>query len=302
VEGRALIMELVPGPTLAEQIKQGPIPAEEATPILLEIADALEYAHERGVIHRDLKPANIKIDQEDKIKILDFGLARALTDPAASASGASDDPNNSPTVTMGGTAVGTILGTAAYMALEQARGKKVDKRADIWAFGVVAWEMLTGERLFQRRGHGFVTLPILPAKTWGPRLDFRFWEHFPPPATGVLVFGRGQSRERELVWVDHSAKKLETVSRPFHLSGDPAIRLSPDNTRAIVPVQGDTGTGLWIADLNRKTLSRFVDGSSSGIWSPDGRKILWAARDGNRYLRSGDGSGRLKARPHFAPL
>ena len=148
VEDRALVMELVPGPTLADRIKQGPIPPEEAETILLQIAEALDYAHERGVIHRDLKPANVKIDPDDKVKILDFGLAKALTDPAF----ASSNPANvsdSPTVTIGRTLAGTILGTAAYMAPEQARGKKVDKRADIWAFGVVAWEMLMGERLFK---------------------------------------------------------------------------------------------------------------------------------------------------------
>ena len=108
VENRALVMELVPGPTLADRIKQGPIPADEAEIILLQIAEALEYAHERGVIHRDLKPANIKIDPDDKVKILDFGLAKALVDPGSSIAG---DPTNSPTVTMGGTVAGTILGT-----------------------------------------------------------------------------------------------------------------------------------------------------------------------------------------------
>ena len=148
VEDRALIMELVPGPTLADRINQGPIPAEEAEAILLQIADALEYAHERGVIHRDLKPANIKIDPDDKVKILDFGLAKALTDPSASVASPAD-LSNSPTLTMGGTVAGMILGTAAYMAPEQARSKKVDRRADIWAFGVVGWEMLTGEQLFR---------------------------------------------------------------------------------------------------------------------------------------------------------
>ena len=110
VEDRALVMELVPGPTLADRIKQGPIPPGEAEEILLQITDALEYAHERGVIHRDLKPANIKIDPDDKVKILDFGLAKALVDPGSSIAG---DPTNSPTVTvtMGGTVAGTILGT-----------------------------------------------------------------------------------------------------------------------------------------------------------------------------------------------
>jgi Tol biopolymer transport system component len=109
------------------------------------------------VIHRDLKPANIKIDPEDKVKILDFGLAEALTDPAASIAGSPGDLSNSPTRTVGATVAGAILGTAAYMAPEQARGKRVDKRADIWAFGVVGWEMLTGERLF----HGEDTVQVL---------------------------------------------------------------------------------------------------------------------------------------------
>jgi Tol biopolymer transport system component len=143
VEDRALVMELVPGSTLADRIAQGPIPAEETLDIGCQIAEALEYAHERGVIHRDLKPANIKIDSADRVKILDFGLAKAVSDPALT----SDDPDNSPTIT-GDTVAGAILGTPAYMAPEQARGKTVDKRADIWAFGVVLWEMLTGKRLF----------------------------------------------------------------------------------------------------------------------------------------------------------
>jgi serine/threonine protein kinase len=171
VEDRALVMELVPGPTLADRIKQGPIPPGEAEEILLQMADGLEYAHERGVIHRDLKPANIKIDPEDKVKILDFGLAKALTDPGSSIV---SDPTNSPTVTIGGTVAGTLLGTAAYMAPEQARGKKVDKRADIWAFGVVAWEMLTGDRLFQGEDTVQVLSRVLEQKPDLERVPLRF--------------------------------------------------------------------------------------------------------------------------------
>ena len=140
---RALVLELVEGPTLADRIAQGAIPLDEALPIAKQIAEALEAAHEAGVIHRDLKPANIKVRDDGTVKVLDFGVAKALdTSPQG-------DPSQSPTLTAAATQMGVILGTAAYMSPEQARGKPVDRRADIWAFGVVVYEMLTGARPFQ---------------------------------------------------------------------------------------------------------------------------------------------------------
>jgi len=144
-DAHALVMELVEGPTLAERLESRAIPLNESLSLARQIAEALEEAHEKGIIHRDLKPQNIKASIEGKVKVLDFGLAKAM-DPAGMAS--AQDFANSPTVTFGGTREGVILGTAAYMAPEQARGGAVDKRADIWAFGVVFYEMLTGERLF----------------------------------------------------------------------------------------------------------------------------------------------------------
>ena len=148
---RALVMELVDGPTLADRIAGGAIPLEEALPIARQIAEALDAAHERGIIHRDLKPANIKLTADGTVKVLDFGLAKALGTGEASGPVRSggEEPLNSPTITTPAmTQAGIILGTAAYMSPEQARGKPVDKRADIWAFGVVLYEMLTGRQLF----------------------------------------------------------------------------------------------------------------------------------------------------------
>jgi eukaryotic-like serine/threonine-protein kinase len=141
----ALVMELVDGPTLADRIAQGTIPIDEALPIAKQIAEALEAAHERGIIHRDLKPANVKVRSDGAVKVLDFGLAAVTQE-----SGPRDvNATNSPTLTLAATRAGVIMGTAAYMSPEQASGKPVDKRADIWSFGVVLWEMLTGERLFE---------------------------------------------------------------------------------------------------------------------------------------------------------
>jgi hypothetical protein len=145
---RFLAMELVPGEDLAERLKRGSIPPSEAANVARQIASALEYAHERGIIHRDLKPANIKITPDGTVKVLDFGLAKAVVGES-SGSGPTSTPTILPTMTSAGTAIGMILGTAAYMSPEQARGKPVDKRADIWAFGVVLFEMLAGMRLFE---------------------------------------------------------------------------------------------------------------------------------------------------------
>jgi eukaryotic-like serine/threonine-protein kinase len=140
----ALVMELVEGPTLADRIKQGPIPIDEAVRIAKQICEALEYAHERGIVHRDLKPANVKVTNDDAVKVLDFGLAKALEGDASGI-----DIANSPTISRMATQAGVLLGTAAYMSPEQAKGKVVDRRADIWAFGCVLYEMLTGQMAFR---------------------------------------------------------------------------------------------------------------------------------------------------------
>lgn len=138
-----LVMEFIEGQTLADRIKTGPISVEEALNLAVQIAEALEAAHEKGIIHRDLKPANIKITPEERVKILDFGLAKAFAEDQGEMK-----PLDSPTLSAEATRQGVILGTAAYMSPEQARGRPVDKRADIWAFGVVLYEMLTGKSLF----------------------------------------------------------------------------------------------------------------------------------------------------------
>ena len=165
-----LVMELVDGPTLADRIRSSPIPIDEALTLARQIADALQAAHDRGIVHRDLKPANIKITSDGRVKVLDFGLAR-LDDVIES------DPNSSPTQ-QPATRDGMVLGTAAYMAPEQARGQAVDKRADIWAFGVVLYEMLTGRRPFQGGSSSDTIAALLTTEP--------DWDHVPPAAQPLL--------------------------------------------------------------------------------------------------------------------
>jgi serine/threonine protein kinase/Tol biopolymer transport system component len=170
-----LVMELIEGPTLAERMAEGPIPVGETLQIARQIADALEAAHEGGIVHRDLKPSNIKLMSEGKVKLLDFGLAKA---PAPT----SGNPDDSPTFTASKTGAGIILGTAAYMSPEQAAGKSVDKRADIWSFGVVLWEMLTRHRLFAGD-----TLQQTLADVLSAPIDFDQVPRDSPPAIRALL-------------------------------------------------------------------------------------------------------------------
>src|SRR5262245_48483619 len=143
-ETRFLVLELVEGETLAERIQRGPMPVEEALDIGRQICEALEVAHEKGIVHRDLKPANVKVTPDAKVKVLDFGLAKALMSPSVQPS-----LSNSPTLSLAATNAGVILGTAAYMSPEQTKGAEADLRSDVFAFGCVLYELLTGRQAFQ---------------------------------------------------------------------------------------------------------------------------------------------------------
>ena len=157
-ESQALVLELIEGPTLADRIATGPIPVDDALAIAIQIAEALDAAHQQGIIHRDLKPANVKLRPDGTVKVLDFGLAKAVT-PEANSSASGESPTMS--LTLAETQMGMVVGTAAYMAPEQASGEATDKRCDIWAFGVVLIEMLTGTRLFDGKSIAHVMSAVL---------------------------------------------------------------------------------------------------------------------------------------------
>ena len=210
---QALVLELVDGPTLADRISKGPISADEALPIAKHIAEALEAAHEAGVIHRDLKPANVKLKADGTVKVLDFGLAKAIdTVPEG-------DAVDSPTMTAVATQAGIIMGTASYMSPEQARGKTVDRRADIWAFGAVLFEMLSGKRPFEGRDVSEVLGAVL-------RLDPE-WDALPsdtPPRISTLLQRCLEKEPRQRVQAVGDARlamegAFETVVPPE--SGEP---------------------------------------------------------------------------------
>jgi hypothetical protein len=161
-----LVMELVPGETLRDRIlREGALPVEEALKVAKQIAEALEAAHEKGIIHRDLKPANVKVTPEGRVKVLDFGLAKAF-----SAETSSEDVANSPTLGMNATTMGVILGTAAYMSPEQAKGKPVNRATDIFAFGAVLYEMLTGKQAFTGNDAGDILAAVARAEPDWSRL------------------------------------------------------------------------------------------------------------------------------------
>jgi Tol biopolymer transport system component len=201
----ALVMELVEGPTLADRIARGPIPVDEALPIAKQIADALEAAHDQGIIHRDLKPANIKVREDGTVKVLDFGLAKALApETGGAAAGGSSSLSMSPTITTPAmTQLGVILGTAAYMSPEQAVGKPADKRSDLWSFGVVLLEMLTGRQIFEGETVSHVLASVLK--------DTPDWTRLPAntPASIRTLLRRCLERDRRRRLADAADARLD---------------------------------------------------------------------------------------------
>ena len=202
-DGPAIVMELVDGETLADRIAREPIPLDEALPIAKQIAEALEAAHEEGIIHRDLKPANIKVRPDGRVKVLDFGLAKLAESPAAVA--ANPSSSLSPTITSPAliSGIGVLLGTAAYMSPEQAKGKPADKRSDMWAFGCVLFEMLTGSRAFNGETVGDTLAAVLKSE---PE-----WSLLPdgtPPTIRVLL-RRSLNKDRQQRLGDAGVVRLD---------------------------------------------------------------------------------------------
>ncbi len=216
-----LVMELVEGPTLAERIAAGSLPLDEALAIARQITEALEAAHEKGIVHRDLKPANVKLTANGNVKVLDFGLAKALDSGITP-----PDPNSSPTLTLSATRAGMILGTAAYMSPEQARGIAADKRADIWSFGVVLYEMLAGKQMFASESVSDTLASVLKTDP--------DWNALPAgtPATIRKLLRRCMERDRKRRLHDIADARLEIDEALSAPTEAPAV---PAQARRLIP-------------------------------------------------------------------
>jgi Tol biopolymer transport system component len=317
----ALVMELVEGSTLAARIAQGKIPLDEALPIAKQIAEGLEYAHERGIVHRDLKPANVKITPDGTVKILDFGLAKALEGDSASM-----DISTSPTLSRMATRDGMILGTAAYMSPEQAKGKPVDRRTDIWAFGCVFFEMLTGKKPFD----GETVTDALAAVVRGEP-DWSLLPANTPPAMRNLLQRSLKKEAKQRLQAIGDARIVieETISGGFSSPFPPHEAGGREETTRLQRVLPWATTLLFAAiaavfavgyftrapqqaSLHFSTVTNFDGVQSQPALSPDGRSVAFVSnRDGHFNIYVGLISGgrlvqvtndpNLKARPAWSP-
>jgi serine/threonine protein kinase/Tol biopolymer transport system component len=289
LEDKALILELVDGPTLADRIAQGALPLDEAVPIARQIAEALEIAHEQGVIHRDLKPANIKLRGDGTVKVLDFGLAKLHEPNAAEASSAPNFATLSPTVlSPAATQIGVILGTAAYMSPEQAKGRPADRRADMWAFGCVLFEMLTGRRVFDGDDVTDFVVAVLSREPDWSRLPATT-----PPSVERLI-RRCLAKDRRQRLADAASARLELDDAAVTSS----VTTAPTTggwrtwvpwsvavaaataaavilaTRSTVPLSVVGGVRF---DLSAPGGTMLPPGFSSYLVSPDGQRIVFEA-------------------------
>jgi serine/threonine-protein kinase len=308
---QALVMELVEGPTLADRIAQGPIPIDEALSIAKQMAEALEAAHEQGIIHRDLKPANVKVRSDGTVKVLDFGLAKAL-EPAAVTG---RDATLSPTITSPAmmTGVGVLLGTAAYMAPEQAKGKPADKRSDIWAFGCVLYEMLTGKRAFEGEDVSDTLAAVLRAEP--------DWRALPPdsPLCVVTLLKRCLEKGRRRRIADIAVAQFVLTEQPGIAAPQTGASDAIERTRvritmwsllaAVIVTAALTAAAEWFLrprpatppPVVRFTFTLGADEQFSGATrlnlalSPDGTQIVYSAN--NRLYRRLIGDSVARAIP-----
>src|SRR4029079_12377324 len=317
---KALVLEFVDGPTLADRIAQGPLPVEESLQIAQQIGEALEAAHNAGIIHRDLKPANIKLTPGGAVKVLDFGLAKAID--SGPAIGSSSSLSLSPTITTPAmTQIGFILGTAAYMSPEQAKGKSVDKRADIWAFGVVLFEMLTGHRPFAGEEVSDVLASVLARE---PQLA-AIPDTVPAIVRQVLKACLQKDPKKR---IHDMADVRLAMEGAFETVRDAAVPLEsprrlkwmiPAIAAALVVVGVLAAAAAWmLKPAEPRQIMRFAHRLGEESFSRSGRPVLAISRDGRRlaYVAAAQlflwnlddsearpipGSGENPSSPFFSP-